>query len=434
MDYLQEIRKAAADPRRLEELYQYACQRGEAGRFKDDMAAAYEKQRNNLLYTAWYARFWPVAPGPAVPRRGANWPLAIALSLAAGLLLWLLSDGRLVLASGLQLFLLVWAPLEACFVAAYLARSADRPLRPLLPWLLGLAALTAVATLVCWQPGRLQYRVLAMMHVPVLAFGAVGLSVIGWHSQQADRFAFVHKAIEVFVTAGIFAGAVGAFAAVTMGLFEALGVRVAESVMRLLLVGGLGTVPVLAVASSYDSQQSPREQRAEGGLGRLVPTIMWVLLPFTLLVGAIYLLAIPFNFTGPFQNRDLLIVYNAMLFGVLALVVGATPVHAEDLPQKYGRWLRTGVAVLAAMAIVVSVYALSATVYRTLQGIPTPNRVTVIGWNAINIGILAVMLVQLLKRREGEWIDAVHAAIGHGALVYIGWAALLVLLLPLMGM
>jgi hypothetical protein len=90
-----------------------------------------------------------------------------------------------------------------------------------------------------------------------------------------------------------------------------------------------------------------------------------------------------------------------------------------------------GVLARAAMAVVVSVYALSAVVYRTWLDGWTPNRITVIGWNVVNIGILAVMLYRLLKQKAEDWISSVHSAIGQGALAYIVWTALLVVGLAL---
>jgi hypothetical protein len=122
-----------------------------------------------------------------------------------------------------------------------------------------------------------------------------------------------------------------------------------------------------------------------------------------------------------------------MLFAVLALLVGATPVHEEDLPARYGKWLRAGILALATMAVVVSVYALSATVYRTLQGgALTPNRLTVIGWNGINIAILVLMLYRMVRGAALTWRQAVQSAIGQGAMAYIVWTAALVLGLPLL--
>ena len=437
MDYYDEIRAAAGDPRRLEELYRAARSAQEGEQFGSAMLACAEEAPDNVLFAAWRYRLaaegaaeTPTKRAERVTLAGANWRLAIPLSLAAGLLLWLLSDSRVTLPYGQPVLALLWAPLEAAFVVAYLMLSAKRPLRSYWAPLLGLAALAAVATVFSSLPGRAAYPVLMMIHLPVAALSATGLCLLGRHAGHANRFAFVSKTLEVAITGGIFAAAVGVFAGITLGLFEALGLALPEAVVRLLMVGGLGTVPVLAVASAYDPLLDPLQQKVEKGLGRLIPTLMWILLPLSLVVGAVYLLAIPFNFMGPFRSRELLIVYNVLLFAVLALLVGATPAHAEDLPARYGKWLRTGVLVLAAMAAVVSVYALSATVYRTLQEGITPNRLTVIGWNGINIGILVLLVYRMARQKAGSWIEPVHAAIGMGAAAYIVWTVLLVLGLP----
>jgi hypothetical protein len=288
-----------------------------------------------------------------------------------------------------------------------------------------------VAFAFIWWPRHDQYGVLMLIHLPIAAFSAVGLSLLEWQSAHTSRFAFLYKTLEVVATGAVFGGALGLFAVITSGLFQALGIQLSEAMMRLMGAGGAGAIPVLAVASTYNPALDPPQQRADSGLGRLIPTVMWLLLPLSLVVGAIYLAAIPFNFMGPFRSRDLLIVYNALLFAVLALVVGATPVHEASLPARLRIPLRTGILMLAAMAIVVSVYALSATVYRTLQGALTPNRLTVIGWNVVNVVILALMAYRMVRGGADRWMEAVHSAIGQGAMAYIGWTAFLVLALPL---
>jgi len=435
MDYSAEIRSAKADPRRLEELYHAAEREQQAELFRTSMVACFERSPDNPLYAAWYYRLAP--EGHEVHAQGAvavetDWKQAIALSLAAGLLLWLLSGRAWIFPSGTPVLFALWAPLEALFVLAYWVRSARRPLRAYLPAVLGLLGLTAVALVCILSARNSQYETLMFLHLPLLAWSTIGLSLAGWRSSHSQRFAFLNKSLEVFGTGAIFGGAVGLFVIITFGLFQALGVQLPEPVQRLLLVGSAGAIPVLAVASAYDPRLDPLQQRSERGLGRLIRTVMWLLLPVSVVVGAIYLVAIPLNFMGPFRSRELLIVYNGMLFAVLALLVGATPVHEEDLPRRYGKWLRTGILALAAMAVVVSLYALSATVYRTLQGALTPNRLTVIGWNCINIAILVVMLYQMVRRGAQTWGEAVHSAIGQGALAYIFWTAALVLGLPIL--
>ncbi|KPL21089.1 MAG: hypothetical protein AMJ93_10500 [Anaerolineae bacterium SM23_84] len=431
MDYRDEIRSAATDPQRLEELYRGAKSVQEAECFRTAIDACYEQSPENLLYAAWYYRLTSAAAEERAALPTVNWKLAIPLSLAAGLLLWLLSDPAAVFPSGEPVLMALWAPVEAVCVLVFLLGSAGRPLRTYLPTLLGLAGLTAVALAFTWWPTHDQYGVLMFIHLPLVAWSAVGLSLLGWQSRHPNRFAFLYKSLEVFATGAIFCGAVGLFAVITSGLFQALGINLSQAMIRLLVVGGVRAIPVLAVASTYDPRLDPLRQQVESGLGRLIPTVMWLLLPLSLVVGAIYLLAIPFNFMGPFRSRQLLIVYNVLLFAVLALLVGATPVTEANLPARLRKPLRTGILALAAMAIVVSVYALSATLYRTLQDALTPNRLTVIGWNVVNVSILAVMVYRMVKRGAHGWIESVHSAIGQGTMAYIGWTAFLVLALPL---
>lgn len=320
---------------------------------------------------------------------------------------------------------------------AFLALTAQKPLRQSWPVLLGLAGLVAYVIVFTWLPHHEQYKGLMMLHLPLLAWIGVGLHIVGLRSSHAQRFAFLAKSIEVFITAGIFAGAGAVFAVITFGLFQALGIALPEAITRLLAFGGGGAIPILAVASAYDPHLAPIAQRFEQGLSKLISTLMRLLLPLTLLVLVVYLFVIPFNFMAPFRSRDILIVYNAMLFAIMALLIGVTPVHEEDLPAGYQGALRRGILVLAILTVLVSMYALSATVYRTAQGAITPNRLTVIGWNSINIGILVMLIYTQLRRgakgyQGPDWIQSIQSAIGAGAMAYIAWTILLILAIPLL--
>jgi len=67
---------------------------------------------------------------------------------------------------------------------------------------------------------------------------------------------------------------------------------------------------------------------------------MRLLLPLTLVVLVIYVAVIPFAFMAPFRDRDVLIVYNVMLFAILGLLLGATPLRADAVSPRLGRALR----------------------------------------------------------------------------------------------
>ncbi len=64
-----------------------------------------------------------------------------------------------------------------------------------------------------------------------------------------------------------------------MGLFfAALGIELPELVLRLIAAGGVGLLPVLAVATTYDPRVRPAEQDFDQGLSRFVATLMRLLL------------------------------------------------------------------------------------------------------------------------------------------------------------
>lgn len=432
MKYIPEIRVARHDPQALENLYRRAQRQNEAEEFAADMLTCYQESPDNILYEAWYYRLQ--AEPLAMPRaeEGIHWKLAIPLSIAAGLLLWLLSDPRLVFPNQIPFLAIAWAPVEACAVIVFLAMTGRKSLKVTWPILLGLLGFLLYAGMFTWLRSHAQYPTIAMLHLPLLAWIGVGFHILGLRSHYADRFAFLVKSIEAFITMGIFVAAGGVFATITYGLFEALGMRLSDAVMRFLLVGGGGAIPVLAVAIVYHPQLSPTAQRFEEGLSKLISTLMRLLLPLTLLVLVVYLFVIPFNFMAPFRSRDILIVYNAMLFAIMALLIEAMPVHESDLPHAYERLLRTGILLLSILAVLVSMYALSATVYRTVQGAITPNRLTVIGWNAINLGILVLLIYWQVKGSEKRWNRSVQRAIGAGAMAYIIWTAFLILALPVL--
>jgi len=189
-------------------------------------------------------------------------------------------------------------------------------------------------------------------------------------------------------------------------------------------------LPVLAVASVYDPTRSPAEQDFDQGLSKFIATMMRLLLPLTLGILVIYIFVIPFNFLEPYNNRDVLIVYNAMLFAIMGLLVGATPIRGSELSPRIQVWLRRGIVSVAILAVLISIYALSATIYRTIGGGLTINRLMIIGWNAINISLLLWLVYRQIKAGSQAWVDAMHSVFSLACTVYALWGLLLLLAVP----
>ena len=277
-----------------------------------------------------------------------------------------------------------------------------------------------------------QYLDLAAIHIPLLCWIALGISVLGFKSSTADRFAFLIKSIEVIITAGLYLIAGMVFGGITVGMFEALSISLPDIWLRLITAGGFGLLPVLAVASVYDPAAEPSEQDFDQGLSKFIATMMRLLLPLTLGVLVIYVFVIPFNFLEPYENRDVLIVYNLMLFAIMGLLLGVTPIRGEDLSTQLQKWLRIGILAVAILAELVSMYALSATVYRTVDGGLTINRLTIIGWNTVNILILFWLIFKQRKDAREKWVGSLQSVFRLATNAYLVWSLFLVLVMPLL--
>lgn len=441
--YQSTVSTLAGDAEQLESTYRAAVKAGETDAFKQAIDDSYASAPSNLLYAAWFYRLKHVA----AQAKGYTiaWAWALPLAVLNGLLFWWLSDeSRFVIqiASArtgsahdfLPMLFVLAGPISAVAVLFYLTIAGRKPwYRSVLAAVCLLAAgayILLIYPSTGTRPFQEQYLTLMVFHLPLLAWAGVGAFLVAEHRDPENRFAFLTKSLELFVLGGLFVIAGGLFTGITVGLFAALDVEFPELVQRLFIAGGGGLIPLVATVLVYNPTVPPAEQSFGEGLSKTVTTLMRVLLPLTLLVLLVYLVFIPFNFRAPFDNRDVLIIYNAMLFGVTALLVGATPLKPADASPRMERWLRRGIIAVAASALIVSLYALSAIAYRTSLDRLTPNRLAFIGWNAINSGLLVYVLVSQVRATADRWLSGMWRAFSAGTVAYTAWALVVILAVP----
>jgi hypothetical protein len=105
-------------------------------------------------------------------------------------------------------------------------------------------------------------------------------------------------------------------------------------------------------------------------------------------------------------------------------------VRLAEFSPRMGRWLRLGIIAVAALALIVSLYAFSAIVYRTVLDRLTPNRLAFIGWNVVNIGLLILILALQVRARAGQWLQGLFRAYSVGTVAYAAWTLVVILALP----
>jgi len=427
MAYAQEIQANRDNPEQLEAIFQAARRKREVDAFAIDMQACRTAEPDNRLYAAWYYRLQS-APDER-KKEGANWKLAIPLAAANGLALWALSQQNLN-SNAVPYLLWLAAPITALFVMAFLTLTSGKNYRRTVLLGVGLAMGCGISMLLDKFVARQtssDYQILLVPHLALLAWVSIGVCLIGIRSSAGNRFAFLVKSIEGFVTGGVYLIAGIAFGLLTVGMFMALSIELPQALLTLIMIGGAGLIPVIAVATIYNPLADPQNQDFKQGLSRFITTLMRLLLPLTLVVLVIYVFVIPFNFLEPFKNRDVLIVYNIMLFAIMCLLVGATPLNLDEVSPRLQWALRRGIQAVAILAVLVSLYALSALLYRTVEGGITINRLTTIGWNVINIALLVLLILRQLGKGEQPWNERIQGLFSLGAYAYVGWSLLIVL-------
>jgi hypothetical protein len=435
MKYLQQIQEASHDPQRLEGLYQSALQEGFTAEFTADLFTCYQAAPEEVLYAAWYYRLENIpAERPAQPRRGSLWglavPFAFLTSLVLGLLAALLKDPFL---DHIPYAILFLAPIAASFAILFLAAAAKKHYRRAI---LGIGLLVIASLYVLFIAPTMKawlhnpYLDQMAIHLPLLAWIALGISLLWLRSLSKDRFAFLIKSIETAITAGLYLIAGMAFGAITIGMLQALSIEIPDTWVTFLIAGGLGLIPIIAIVSIYDPRLPPSEQDFEQGLSKFISRMMRLFLPLTLAVLVIYVLIIPFNALEPFKNRDVLIVYNIMLFAVMGLLLGSIPVLSGDLSPKMKSTLRYGILAVAGLAILVSLYALAAILYRTIIDSLTMNRLVILGWNVINIAILGFLAYRVARAGKEDWIEPAQSVFSLATNAYLVWTIFVIFAIP----
>ena len=318
-----------------------------------------------------------------------------------------------------------YGPLVAAVVlGVYFWRTRNRSIA-MSTGLVAAAVLVIVAVVLALLPDGADWTLMAILHVPVLAWSMVGLlylngvpNKIGDTTQRLD---FVRFTGEWALLVGLLAIGGVVLSGLSISLLNVLGESWAEwYVENVAIIGGVGIVVVAAYL--YDRFGQDRMSLA-GALAQVFSPLFLVLV-----VG--YLALAIWQGSNPFVDRNFLIIFNGLLIVVLGLAV-FTLVGA----QARRPWPRYINLALVATTIVVDLVALSAIAYRLASFGLTPNRVVVLGFNIVVLGHLAWIAWSMLASLRRPPDDAASAALQDEAVVrylpvYPIWAAFVIIVLP----
>ncbi len=439
-----QIESVSGDPAGLERLYRQAVTAGDEAAFKKAIEQAAGKHPEDVLFSAWTYRLDVRAtPGVVTEGRTVNqsqtrrWSIAIARSVALGVVSALLARGKPPIpipGEADPLFWIGWAPLVALGILVYLAMvdgSGKRAYR-YVGMAVAVISIAFYAAVSVWSRVD-DIAILSALHLPLVSFGAIGAALMTVYPDPAKQcYAFLVKSAETVLTGGIyFAGGI-MFVGLTYGIFAVLGETLPEDYLQAAAAWGIGAVPVMALASVYDPTVRPAAQDWTTGLSRILRILTQLILPLALVVLVVYeFWFVPAYFWKPFQEREVLIVYNATILAILVLLTVVVSGSVKERSPLHDTILRYAVMALGGLTLLLNVYALIAIASRIYEFGLTPNRYAVLGWNTVTLLMLVVVGSQLWRRRSDPWVDIFRESTARVSLLAVAWALWTIIGLPL---
>lgn len=261
---------------------------------------------------------------------------------------------------------------------------------------------------------------LVAIHLPILLWLVAGVAYLGgaWRA-DAPRMDFVRFTGEWAIYYALIAFGGGVLCAMTIGVFDAIGIDVERTVTAWVLpCGAVGAVVI--VAWLVEAKQSVVENMA--------PVLTSVFTPLfaVMLVAAIVGMAVTGNFVD--ADRDVLILFDLLLVLVVGLVLYS--ISARDSAAK--PTLMDGIQLLLVVsALAIDVLALAAMLGRINEFGWTPNRTAGLGLNVVLLANLSwtVWLLAAFLRGRRPFTDIERWQTRYIP-VYAAWAVIVVAIFP----
>ena len=185
------------------------------------------------------------------------------------------------------------------------------------------------------------------------------------------------------------------------------------------MVFGLPAAPILG---TYLTQTNPQL------VGKVSLVIAKIFSPLVLVMLVIYLAAMVYSGKDPYNDREFLLIFNALLVGVMAIIFFSVAEASKTTKSQTEVWV---LFLLSVVTVIVNGIALSAILFRISEWGITPNRAAVLGGNVlilINLFIVTVQLFRVLSKKID--ITGVGKSIAFYLPIYFVWTIIVTFLFP----
>ena len=263
--------------------------------------------------------------------------------------------------------------------------------------------------------------ILSCIHLLLFLWSILGFAFVGDISNHDDkRLGYLKYNGDLVVMTTLIIIAAGILSGITIGLFSLIGYNIEKFYFENIVTFGLPAAPIFG---TYLTQTNPQL------VGKVSPVIAKIFSPLVLVMLVIYLTAMVYSGKNPYDDREFLLVFNALLIGVMAIIFFSVAETSRTDKSQTEIWL---LFLLSVVTIVVSSIALSAILFRISEMGMTPNRAAVLGGNVLILINLLLVTVQLFRvgSKKGD-IIRVGKVISSYLPIYFVWTIVVTFLFPL---
>lgn len=264
--------------------------------------------------------------------------------------------------------------------------------------------------------------ILSCIHLPIFLWFILGFAYVGGEKGNIEqRLSFLKFNGDLIVMTALILIAGGIMSAITVGLFSLIGFNIEKLYFEYVGVMGAAAAPIIG---TYLTQKNPHL------VEKISPVIARLFSPLITIMLIVYLISIAFAAKDPYNDREFLIVFNALLIGVMAVIFFSIAEKTKSKENQSSLWI---LAILTAVTIIVNAIALSAIIFRLSEMGITPNRLAVLGINALILINLLILFLQFLRvLRNKTEINTIGILIARYMPLYFIWVIIVTFIFPLL--
>ncbi|AXE16732.1 hypothetical protein DR864_02790 [Runella rosea] len=263
--------------------------------------------------------------------------------------------------------------------------------------------------------------VLACIHLLLFLWSILSFAFVGEaRNNDEKRLSYLKYNGDLVVMTTLILIASGIMTAITVGLFKLIGIDIEKFYFENVVFFGLPAAPIIG---TYLTQTNPQL------VGKVSPVIAKIFSPLVLVMLVIYLGAMVYSGKDPYNDREFLLIFNALLIGVMAIIFFSV---AETSTATKSKAEILVLFLLSVVTIIVNGIALSAILFRISEWGITPNRAAVLGSNVlilINLLLVTAQLYKVFSKKAN--LNEVGKTMAFYLPIYVLWTIVVTFIFPL---